>query len=84
MREGLVVSVLNPKSLVFFAAVLPQFVSPAGAAVPLQIAALGVIFMVVALLSDSIWALVGSRESRVPRRTRARFSGTRPPGALTR
>lgn len=84
MREGLVVSVLNPKSLVFFAAVLPQFVSPAGAAVPLQIAALGVIFMVVALLSDSVWALVGSRESRVPHDVPGHVSQAHDPGALTR
>lgn len=60
LREGFIVGVTNPKSLVFFVAVLPQFVSHSSPAIPLQLAILGLIFFVIALLSDSVWALMAS------------------------
>src|SRR4029453_9008461 len=41
--EGFVVGVTNPKSLVFFAAVLPQFVVSDAGSVPLQLALLGLV-----------------------------------------
>lgn len=56
LGEGFVVGVTNPKSLVFFVAVLPQFADPSGS-VPLQLLELGVVFLVLALASDSAWAL---------------------------
>ena len=55
--QGFLVGVTNPKVVVFFAAVLPQFVDRDGAAVPLQMAVLGLVFAGVALISDSAWAL---------------------------
>lgn len=58
LREGFVVGVLNPKTLVFFTAVLPQFVNVSGGNVPLQLAALGGVFVTVALVCDSAWGLV--------------------------
>ena len=57
LAEGFIVGVTNPKSLVFFVAVLPQFVSYPSGAVPLQLVVLGLVFIVLALLGDSIWAL---------------------------
>ncbi len=57
LREGLVVGVLNPKALVFFSAALPQFVDPAAGSVPAQLAVLGAVFVVTALLLDTAWAL---------------------------
>lgn len=57
VRESLIVGVSNPKSVVFFIAVLPQFVDASAGAVPLQMILLGVIFLVIALLFDSVWAL---------------------------
>ena len=57
LREGIVVGSTNPKTLVFFIAVLPQFVSRETGSVPLQLAILGCLFAVIALISDSIWAL---------------------------
>jgi threonine/homoserine/homoserine lactone efflux protein len=55
--EGFLVGATNPKSIVFFVAVLPQFVDYAAGNIPLQLASLGAVFLVIALVSDSIWAL---------------------------
>jgi threonine/homoserine/homoserine lactone efflux protein len=57
LREGFLVGISNPKAAVFFAAILPQFVNPAGAPAGLQMAVLGLVFVLVALLSDSAWGL---------------------------
>ncbi|TFB91343.1 LysE family translocator [Cryobacterium sp. HLT2-28] len=57
LAEGSVVGVSNPKSMVFFVAVLPQFVDYRAGAVPLQLMTLGVLFVFLALLGDSVWAL---------------------------
>lgn len=57
LSEGFFVGLSNPKSIVFFVAVLPQFVDYRAGAVPLQMATLGLVFLVLALLGDSVWAL---------------------------
>ena len=57
MADGFAVGVTNPKVIVFFAAMLPQFVDRQAGHVPVQIIALGAIFAGIALLSDSTWAL---------------------------
>ncbi len=70
--EGFVVGATNPKGAVFFAAVLPQFAAPDRGHVPLQLLALGVVFVAMALLSDGTWAVAaGTARSwfaRSPRR----------------
>lgn len=58
VREGFTVGVTNPKSIVFFTAVLPQFVDPDGVSVPLQMALLGLISVTVAFVSDSAWGML--------------------------
>lgn len=71
LRTGLVVGVTNPKTIVFFVAFLPQFTSPEAAAGP-QLAVLGLLFGLLAVASDSVWAVVAGRArlwfARQPRR----------------
>jgi len=57
LAEGAAVGVTNPKSVVFFIAVLPQFVDPAAGGVPLQLIELGAVFALLAMVFDSVWAL---------------------------
>jgi threonine/homoserine/homoserine lactone efflux protein len=54
--QAILVQVLNPKSAMFFFAFLPQFVSPARGPMVPQFLALGAIFTVMGLVSDSTWA----------------------------
>lgn len=55
-RDGFIVALFNPKTTIFFAAFLPQFLA-ADAALMLQSIALGSLFVVVAAITDSIYAL---------------------------
>lgn len=75
LRQGFVVALTNPKNIAFFVAVLPQFVAPSSGPVWTQMLILGLIFPLVALASDSVWALAaGSARTwfaRSPRRISA-------------
>ncbi|HXA28509.1 MAG TPA: LysE family translocator [Candidatus Angelobacter sp.] len=75
LRDGLVVGATNPKTLAFFLAVLPGFVDPAAAAPTLQLLTLGLVWVAIALISDSAWALVAGQArawfGRSPRRLEA-------------
>jgi threonine/homoserine/homoserine lactone efflux protein len=57
-REGFFVGATNPKSLMLFTAILPQFVNRANGHVAVQLLALGLISVVIALISDSAWGLL--------------------------
>jgi len=61
LRIGFVVGVTNPKTILFFVAFLPQFTNTAAGRVGVQMAVLGVVFGVMAICSDSIWALLASK-----------------------
>ena len=69
-RDGVVVNVLNPKTALFFLAFLPQFVDPDAAAAPVQILLLGLIFVVIAFCSDSMWAVAAGTLGSWLRRSR--------------
>jgi threonine/homoserine/homoserine lactone efflux protein len=58
LREGFTVGVLNPKALVFFSAVFPQFIDPQAGSITSQLLLFGAIFSVLAFLLDGTWGLV--------------------------
>lgn len=58
VRNGFWVGVLNPKSVVFFAAILPQFIDQEKNNVTAQLLLLGAIFAVIALISDGSYGLL--------------------------
>lgn len=60
VREGFVVGVANPKALILFAAILPQFVDRSAGDVPAQMLLLSSVSFGIALLSDSMWVLAAS------------------------
>lgn len=60
VAQGFFVIWANPKALLFFGAFLPQFVVGSDAALP-QIVLLGVLFMIVTTLSDSVYAVLAGR-----------------------
>ncbi len=57
--SGLGVAVVNPKTLLFNAAFLPQFVSP-GPDAPAMMMLVSVVFLATVFIGDTIWALAAS------------------------
>ncbi|MFE4914492.1 LysE family translocator [Streptomyces sp. NPDC056652] len=70
--EGFAVGVANPKTIVFFAAVLPQFVDRERRHATAHMLLLGLVFNVIAVACDSVWGLVAATTrswfARSPRR----------------
>ena len=58
IRDGFMVGVLNPKGLVFYAAVLPQFIDRDRGGITGQLLFLGALFSVLAFFSDGGWGLL--------------------------
>ncbi|MDA2982425.1 MAG: LysE family translocator [Actinomycetota bacterium] len=58
MREGFWVGALNPKGMVFFAAILPQFVDREAGSITSQLILMGAIFALLALFFDSGWGIL--------------------------
>ena len=56
--QGVVVAIFNPKTALFFFAFLPQFVDPARGSVTWQMLVLGCVFVMLAIISDSVYALL--------------------------
>jgi threonine/homoserine/homoserine lactone efflux protein len=58
VRQGFIVGILNPKSLVFFAAVFPHFVNRSKGNVTVQLLLFGALFSVMAFCSDATWGII--------------------------
>jgi threonine/homoserine/homoserine lactone efflux protein len=68
--QGIVVNVLNPKTALFFLAFLPQFVDPDTSHPAVQVAVLGVLFALLGLVTDSLWAIAAGTAGGVLKRSR--------------
>ena len=58
IRQGFAVGFLNPKGMVFFAAIVPQFVDRAKGQITGQMLIMATIFAAIALISDGSWGLL--------------------------
>jgi homoserine/homoserine lactone efflux protein len=79
--QGLAVTVPNPKSLVFIAAFLPQFID-AGRPIAPQLVAIVPTFLAIAFSVTSIWALAAGKAGRLLANPRAARAGGRAAGVL--
>lgn len=75
VRDGFVVGLTNPKTIVFFVVALPQFADSAAGPMVLQMLLLGALFPPIAILLDSVWAVAAGTArqwfARSPRRLAA-------------
>ncbi|GAA2110418.1 LysE family transporter [Streptomyces synnematoformans] len=81
--EGFAVGVTNPKTIVFFAAVLPQFVDRGQGHVAVQMLVLGLVFTLIAVACDTVWGLVASAARNWFARSSQRLSLVGGIGGLT-
>ena len=58
--QGVLVATLNPKTALFFLAFLPQFVDPSAGSMSLQLLTLGGLFVMMAIVTDSMYAFLAS------------------------
>ena len=56
--QGFVIALSNPKTALFFLAILPQFVNPVAGSIWLQLVVFGVTFVTIGLCTDSCYALL--------------------------
>ncbi|MGW6460185.1 LysE family translocator [Streptomyces sp. NPDC055078] len=57
VADGVLVGATNPKGVVFFAAVLPQFVDHSAGNLPVQMLLLGLVPIGIGLITDTLWGL---------------------------
>lgn len=66
--QGVLVNILNPKVAIFFLAFLPQFVDTQASNPTLQTFVLGMTLVIVGLVSDGVYALIGGRVGKLFRK----------------
>ena len=59
--EGALVNIFNPKTAIFFFAFLPQFISLEKGGVTSQVVILGLLFILIAIFSDSLYVLLSGK-----------------------
>lgn len=82
LRQSVVVGITNAKTLVFFLAALPQFVSPLDGSITIQMLVLGLIFSVIGVASDLVYAVAAGKARDWLSGSSARLSRFRGAGGL--
>lgn len=82
MRDGFWVGALNPKGLVFFAAILPQFIDKGSSNVTMQLVLMGATFSILAFFSDGAWGLIAGTVRQWMATTPGRLVAMRKVGGL--
>ena len=82
LEQGLFTNLLNPKAVLFFAAVLPQFLVPGAVPTWVQVVALGVLDIVLGFVAWAAVVALGVRLSTVLRRQQVRYWWDRVTGAV--
>lgn len=80
LRQGFIVGITNPKTIVFFVAVLPQFVNFPAGNIPLQMMLLGLIAVTIGFACDAVWALLAGTARTWFARSPRRLAGIRASG----
>jgi threonine/homoserine/homoserine lactone efflux protein len=70
-RQGVLVAILNPKTALFFFAFLPQFADSTKGPVSLQLLTLGCLFVLMAIVTDGLYALLAGSIGQWLKGTRA-------------
>lgn len=70
-RQGVIVAILNPKTALFFLAFLPQFADPSRGSVTAQLLTLGCLFVLMAIVTDSLYALLAGTAGQWLKGTRS-------------
>ncbi|MBU8880168.1 LysE family translocator [Bacillus sp. FJAT-29790] len=60
LYQSALVEIMNPKTALFFLAFFPQFISPSAGSVIVQFLLLGTIFIILAFISDGLYALLAA------------------------
>lgn len=60
LYQSMLVEIMNPKTALFFLAFFPQFISTSAGSVPVQFLLLGTIFIILAFISDGLYALLSA------------------------
>ncbi|MFZ3032726.1 MAG: LysE family translocator [Parvibaculum sp.] len=80
-RRGLLISLTNPKTLVFYAAFFPQFIDPHHAALP-QFILLAVSFITISIVSDGAYAIAAGHLAPYLKGRRAQIIRNRATGIV--
>jgi threonine/homoserine/homoserine lactone efflux protein len=70
-RQGVMVAIFNPKTALFFFAFLPQFVDTSNGSITLQLLTLGCLFIIMAIVTDSLYALLAGTFGQWLKNTRS-------------
>ena len=81
LLESMVVGITNAKTIVFFLAAFPQFISP-GVSPVTQMLFMGLLFSIIGVASDSVWAIAAGTAREWLTSSLGRLAGVRAGGGF--